>query len=171
MVDSAAEKNEIEWSLEVDSSVSSVADPTVSIQQPPEPSKGRGRKPGQTPRHTKLAVVRLAELGFDPIEKLVELYTKISAEIEEMNFLKANPQVLKNGDVRRYSSMAHAALLTTQQKLINDLMRYGYARVPETVNIKPDVPLGMTINLTPKGGKFSADDVIDIVENDDDNED
>ena len=139
-----------------------VNDPTVSVQQPLEPSR-RGRKPGQTPRHTKLAVVRLAELGFDPIEKLVELYHEISKEITELEQLKTNPLVLKNGDTRRYSSMAHAQLITTQQKLINDLMRYGYARVPETVNIKPEAPKGITINLTPKGHTFNPDDVVDVV--------
>ena len=133
-----------------------VNDPTVSVQQPLEPSR-RGRKPGQTPRHTKLAVVRLAELGFDPIEKLVELYHEISKEIAELEQLKTNPLVLKNGDTRRYSSMAHAQLITTQQKLINDLMRYGYARVPETVNVKPDTPPALVINLTPDGGVFDPD--------------
>lgn len=143
-----------------------VNDPTVSVQQPLEPSR-RGRKPGQTPRHTKLAVVRLAELGFDPIEKLVELYHEISKEIAELERLKTNPLLLKNGDTRRYSSMAHAQLITTQQKLINDLMRYGYARVPETVNIKPEAPKGITINLTPKGHTFNPDEVVDVVTRED----
>ena len=135
-----------------------VNDPTVSVQQPLEPSR-RGRKPGQTPRHTKLAVVRLAELGFDPIEKLVDLYHEISKEITELEQLKTNPLVLKNGDTRRYSSMAHAQLITTQQKLINDLMRYGYARVPETVNVRPEAPPPLVINLTPDGAVFNPDDV------------
>ena len=139
----------------------SVSDPTVSIQQPVE-KVHRGRKPGAVARHSKSAVVRLHELGFDPIEELVKLYREVTKEIEEMQVLKTTPFMCKNGDVRRYSSMAHAQLLATQQKLSNDLMRYGYARVPETVNVKQDIPLGMTINLTPKGGVFSADDAIDM---------
>jgi hypothetical protein len=137
-------------------------DPTVNIEQPPEP-RHKGRKPGAVARHNKSAVIRLAELGFDPLEKLVQLYGEITTEINELNELKTNPKVLKNGDIRRYSSMAHAQLITTQQKLINDLMRYGYARVPETVNIKPEAPKGITINLTPVGGKFNADDVVDVL--------
>lgn len=150
-----------------------VSDPTMTVQQPAEvPGNRRGRKPGSVTRHSKSAVVRLAELGFDPIEKLVQLYHDISREIEELDQLKLTPLMLKNGDVRRYSSMAHAQLITTQQKLINDLMRYGYARVPETVNIKPEAPKGITINLTPKGHKFDPDSVVDVVPvGDDENDD
>jgi len=141
-----------------------VSDPTMTVQQPAEvPGNRRGRKPGSVTRHSKSAVVRLAELGFDPIEKLVDLYHEISKEITELEQLKTNPLVLKNGDTRRYSSMAHAQLITTQQKLINDLMRYGYARVPETVNIKPEAPKGITINLTPKGHTFDPDSVVDVM--------
>ena len=141
-----------------------VSDPTMTVQQPAEvPGNRRGRKPGSVTRHSKSAVVRLAELGFDPIEKLVQLYHDISREIEELDQLKLTPLMLKNGDTRRYSSMAHAQLITTQQKLINDLMRYGYARVPETVNIKPEAPRGITINLTPKGHTFDPDSVVDVV--------
>lgn len=151
-----------------------VSDPTMTVQQPVEvPGNRRGRKPGSVTRHSKSAVVRLAELGFDPIEKLVQLYHDITREIEELDALKMTPLMLKNGDVRRYSSMAHAQLITTQQKLINDLMRYGYARVPETVNVKPEAPKGITINLTPKGGVFNADGVVDVltIEDDDNEED
>lgn len=147
-----------------------VSDPTVSIKQPEE-KVHKGRPVGAVARHSKSAVVRLAQLGFDPLEELVKLYHNVSKEIEEMQVLKTTPFICKNGDTRRYSSMAHAQLLATQQKLSNDLMRYGYARVPETVNVKQDVPLGMTINLTPKGGVFSAEDVVDLkVERNDDEE-
>jgi hypothetical protein len=139
-----------------------MSDPTVAIKQPDVPSNYKGRKAGTVARHNKSAVIRLYELGFDPIEKLVELYREISKEIEELDRLKLCPIMLKNGEVRRYSSMTHAQLLTTQQKLINDLMRYGYARVPETVNVKTDIPKGITINLTPKGSTFNVDDVVDI---------
>ena len=59
--------------------------------------------------------------------------------------------------------MAHAQLLVIKQKIANDLMRYGYARIPETVNIKPEAPKGITINLTPKGHTFNPDDVVDVV--------
>jgi hypothetical protein len=75
-----------------------------------------------------------------------------------------SPIVLENGGTRLYIGMTHAQLLTTQQKLINDLMRYGYARVPETVNVKTDIPKGITINLIPKGSTFNVDDVVDISE-------
>ena len=134
----------------------------VNIKQPDVPSNYKGRKPGSVTRHNKSAVVKLYELGFDPIEKLVQLYRDISKEIEELDTLKLHPVMLPNGEVRRYSSMTHAQLLATQQKLINDLMRYGYARVPETVNVKTETPKGITINLTPKGAVFDVDNVVDV---------
>ena len=84
-------------------------------------------------------------------------------EIKELEELKLCPKLLKNGDTRRYSAMAHAQLLTIKQKIANDLMRYGYARIPETVNIKPEAPKGITINLTPKGHTFDPDSVVDVV--------
>ena len=144
--------------------VSEITDPTVGAKQPPEPSKpGRGRKPGMTLRYTKDSVKRLEELGFDPIEKLVNLYNDITTEINDLVALKACPRVLPNGDIRRYSSMAHASLLTTQQKLVNDLMRYGYARVPETLNIKPAELPPMVIGLTKDLSDFDPDRVIDVV--------
>ncbi len=139
--------------------------PTLSVQQPPEPKKdGRGRKPGQPNRFSKSSVTKLSEMGFDPLEKLVELYEQIVLELQDMEFLKLNPVVLENGDTRRYSGMAHAQLLTTQQKLLNDLMRYGYARVAETVTVKQDALPGITINMTPKGGVFDVDGVIEMNE-------
>lgn len=144
-------------------------DPNVDLQQPPE-KRHKGRLPGAVARYSKSSVQRLQELGFDPIQKLVQLYEDITKEIAELDELKMNPKMLKNGDVRRYSSMAHAQLITTQQKLINDLMRYGYARVPETVNVKPELPSGITINLTPKGGQFVAEDVVDITPEDPEDE-
>lgn len=145
-------------------------DPTLTITQPVEKTR-KGRLPGAVGRYSKSSVARLRELGFDPIEKLVQLYEQIDNEITDLTRLKEAPILLKNGETRRYSSMAHASLLTTQQKLINDLMRYGYARVSETVNLKNNTPPGLTINLTPKDGVFNVDGVIDIDVDEDNEED
>lgn len=133
--------------------------------QPPEPPKKRGRKPGEVPRHSKTAVRRLAELGFDPLEELIKLYDKVSNEIEEMEELKLVPKILTDGSVRRFSSMAYAQLVTVQQKLSNDLMRYGYARVPETVIVEKEVPRPV-INLTAKGEVFDVEMVQTTPEDD-----
>lgn len=121
-----------------------------------QPRLRGGRQVGSTNRHSAAAVVKLRQLGFDPIENLVTLYHKIEKEIKDMEDLKsgAKVQLKKDGSVVRYSSMAHATLLGLQQKLVQDLMRYGYARVPESMTVDLPKPEGLVINLTPKGGKF-----------------
>ena len=92
---------------------------------------------------------RLEQLKFDPIEQMVILARKTDAELVVMRF---NP----DGSYKeRYSAVAYAALLATKQKLINDLMRYGYARVPESVVAeRPKAVQGLTINLSQKGDNF-----------------
>lgn len=122
------------------------------IEQPEIPKNLRTRAAKYTVRST----TRLRQLGFDPLEKMVKLYEKISGEIIWMERLRDKTQINKDGSERRYSPMTHANLLTLQQKLITDLMRYGYARVPETV-IEEKPLHGITINLTPKGGLFVPD--------------
>lgn len=148
-----------------------LGDPTVGIEQPPAKIH-KGRLPGTTNRFSKSSVEKLKQLGVDPIEMQVEIYNETCKEIKELEELKLCPKLLKNGDTRRYSAMAHAQLLTIKQKIANDLMRYGYARIPETVNIKPEAPKGITINLTPKGHAFDPDSVVDVVPvGDDENDD
>lgn len=144
------------------------ADHAVNIQQPDVLGNRRGRKLDSVTVYSKSAVARLAESGFDPIKKLVQLYEEINKEIADLENLKLRPVMLSNGDTRRYSSIAHAQLLTTQQKLINDLVRYGYARIPETVNVKPEAPPPLVINLTPDNGNFNPDAIVDFRELSDD---
>jgi hypothetical protein len=51
----------------------------------------------------------------------------------------------------RPSKIHIASLLVTKQKLINDLMRYGYARTPETAAAIPPVLPPLMVMMTPKG--------------------
>jgi hypothetical protein len=74
------------------------------------------------------AVRRLAQLGFDPIAKMVEEYADNCRQLERMEI-----QRLQGG--RGYSEIAFVQLKALQQKLVADLLRYGYARVPETVQL------------------------------------
>lgn len=110
-------------------------------------------------KYTKSSVARLESLGFDPIERLVDLYLDISRQIAVQEELQQASKVRFDGSVLKYSAMTHAALLSTQQKLLNDLMRYGYARVSETVTVNTDDVPKMVINLTPTGGTFQVDSV------------
>jgi hypothetical protein len=70
--------------------------------------------------YSKESVKKLEALGFDPIEAMVNRYHWIQSLIDEMMNGPKNP-----------SQVALSALLATQQKIANDLMRYGYTQVPE----------------------------------------
>lgn len=99
---------------------------------------------------------KLALMNFDPLEKLVKLYERIQGEIQWMERLKDATLITKDGTTHKYSKMAHHALLAQQQKLLNDLMRYGYARVPETVHIETSELPSPIINLTPKSPSLTV---------------
>lgn len=94
----------------------------------------RGAKPGDilTRAFTRDSAYRLRELMFDPMEEMVNLYGEISFEIRMMERIRAG---IKKGT---YSSQAHVTLIGVKQKLVNDLMRYGYARQMESIDIKTD---------------------------------
>lgn len=106
------------------------------------PKEKRGRKPGQSPKHNPRAIRKLMELNFDPIEKMVQLYNNLTEQIETMLDRKEAGY--------KISEMALGSMMATQQKLVNDLLRYGYARVPESINVNTPKPttLGMNIFLT-----------------------
>jgi hypothetical protein len=85
------------------------------------------------------APVRLAELRFDPIDNAVKLIHDVNRRLNFYNELldrkMANPEFdLRSGG---YSSVSHNEMLALKQKAINDLMRYGYARVSEVVQEAP----------------------------------
>jgi hypothetical protein len=85
---------------------------------------GAGRPKGSKNQFSKHSVDRLKELSFDPMEHMVELYWETSQIIAEMD---------DQNHPRRYSAPAMASLLINKQKIVNDLMRYGYRYVPEKV--------------------------------------
>jgi len=93
--------------------------------------------------------VRLEELGFDPLQELVQLYRKLQDEDTLMCALRDGVYVPLNeyANPIRYSYVAHTNLLSQLEKVASQLMRYGYSRVSETVIIeeKPVDPL--IINL------------------------
>lgn len=86
--------------------------------------KGAGRPKGSKNQFSKHSVERLKELNFDPMLAMVELYHETSQIIAEMED-KNHP--------RRYSAPALASLMINKQKIVNDLMRYGYRFVPEKI--------------------------------------
>jgi hypothetical protein len=126
----------------------------------PQQSYNRGAKLN-TYKFAKNSQDRLRELRFDPMEAMVEMYEELSYEIKQMEKHKLGRH--KN---IKYSAVAHASLLTIKQKLINDLMRYGYARQVETIDVRvkaPD-PLSFTlVGVEPTVGEFN-DERVDVLE-------
>jgi hypothetical protein len=70
--------------------------------------------------YSKKSVDKLEALGFDPIEAMVNRYHAVDAIIQQM----------LNGP-RSPSQVALANMITIQQKIANDLMKYAYAQIPD----------------------------------------
>jgi hypothetical protein len=102
--------------------------------------------------NSKRSQTRLKDLGFDPIEKLVRLYERLEAEDAVYQELRNAGAVLlmdKKGNTKpakRYSGVAHAAILAQMQKVSSDLLRYSYGRVPEGVDLQKGGTPKMVIN-------------------------
>jgi hypothetical protein len=100
---------------------------------------GAGRPKGSKNQFSKHSVDRLKELCFDPMEAMVDLYHETSQIIQEMD---------DQNHPRRYSAPAMASLLINKQKVVNDLMRYGYRYVPEKIESEITEKKPFQISLT-----------------------
>ena len=108
---------------------------------------GAGRPKGSRNIYSKDSVKRLEELSFDPIEMMVAKYWEIEEVIQHMN-----------SGLKRYSAQAESQLIMTQQKIINDLMRYGYRMVPDKQEVEVEEKQPIAINLTGLAAKKDKDD-------------
>jgi hypothetical protein len=108
------------------------ADPWVNGNKP---NRG-GRPKGALSINSQAAVKKLEELGFNPLEKLVEQYEDICRQIDEMKV-----------GTRRYSSMALSQLETLKKGISDTLMRYSYKPVPTTSEqvVENKTPLKITL--------------------------
>lgn len=100
--------------------------------------EGAGRPKGSVNINSMASVKKLQELGFDPITMMVEKYQQIEEK-------------LTDGSVR-VGSGAYAQLLATQGQLINNLMQYGYKKVPEKIEteVSTKKPIAVNLNLKKK---------------------
>jgi len=80
---------------------------------------GAGRPKGSKNINSMASVRKLEELGFDPIEMMVVKYQDIQKKLED-------------GTIREGSG-AYAQLIATQGTLINNLMQYGYKKIPDKI--------------------------------------
>jgi hypothetical protein len=122
------------------------------VEQPKIGVGGNNLK--NTPSNTKLtkqSVRRLAELEFDPIERAVRLYDQLEMAIYEMKFNDDGTEK------SRYNAIAYAQLMNAKAKVINDLMRYGYGRVPETTMVEHTELPPLIIRTTKPGDEEDYD--------------
>lgn len=137
-----------------------MADSDSGIKQPP--IRG-GRTPGvpQYQAGGPRSVRRLAALNYDPIGELVENYRKIQSEIERQEKIRDGliVELQNNGKPRAYRAEVHHALYDKLIAIGDKLMRYGYGRVPETINIEEKKAMPLIVNLTKKGEVYVANDV------------
>lgn len=104
-----------------------------------EPPDTRFKLPACLIEPTK-SVEKLCQLNFDPIQRMVQTYDRIDRELDSMLYDEdGEPK-------RRFSQVAYASLLGIQQKIANDLIRYGYQRVSE--GTEQLVTASMPINIT-----------------------
>lgn len=82
---------------------------------------GSGRPKGSKNINSMASVRKLEELGFDPIEHMVKKYHDIQKQLDHLESVGKN------------TSGAYAQLTATQGVLINNLMSYGYKKIPDKV--------------------------------------
>ena len=126
------------------------------------PPVKRGTPPG-VPRNLKggvRSVNRLKQLQFDPIGELVAKYRKIEEELVYQEKRRSGEivELLPSGKPRYYDYQQHMALYDRLLKVGEQLLRYGYGRVPETVQIEDKRPAPLVINLTAKGETYIIND-------------
>lgn len=97
--------------------------------------------PRETRIYSKKAAKKLEELQFDPIEQMIEMYRQLEKDIFNMMYDET-------GDPKRFSTIAMTTLVSVKQRIISDLLRYGYARAIETVEINTMATMPIQINLT-----------------------
>lgn len=103
------------------------------------------------------SVKKLEELQYDPLEDMVGLARRISAELDRQEQRREGTlvELTYNGKPRYYNEANHIALLGQAQKTVAELMRYKYGRVPEGAAAIPPKKTGsLSITLTKEGDVF-----------------
>ena len=113
--------------------------------------KSGGRKPGSgRPKGSKninsmASVRKLEELGFDPIEMMVKKYNEIQAKLDHLE------------EIGKHTSGAYAQMTATQGTLINNLMAYGYKKIPDKIEQEVTEKKPISILLTDTNEKEKED--------------
>jgi hypothetical protein len=127
-----------------------------------QPKPRQGPQAGYRKKYSRESVAKLEKLGCDPIAELVELHKKFVKEITRQEDLQAKKDaglsaLTKDGKTVGYSAMAHSNLLAADQKLLNDLVPYRYAKIPVEVAIQDNALPPIMIELTADGDVYEID--------------
>lgn len=125
------------------------------IEQP----KGKGGRPPGIPQYSagaKRSVARLENLRFDPIGELVDQYRRLQDELAYQEKLRSGAivELGPTGKPRSYRAEIHMAIYDKLIAIGDKLLRYGYGRVPETLQIEETKAAPLVINLTKKGETY-----------------
>jgi hypothetical protein len=131
----------------------------------PEQEGGRTDQPhiggvkGTKTINSRKAAQKLAELGFDPIEKMTEMYNNIEIDMANMMFDE-------DGNMRKnFSQVAYSALAAIKQKVVADLLRFGYARATESTEVTNHAMQPITIKLS-SGESFDPASLMAVPDDD-----
>jgi len=105
--------------------------------------EGAGRPRGSKSIYSDKAIKKLEELSFDPIEQMISKYHHIEKSLGILE------------EANKHTSGAYAQLLATQGQLINNLMQYGYRRVPEKSEVVVEQRKPVSVVLTKKLPEFN----------------
>ena len=96
---------------------------------------------------------RLAALGFDPMQQLVDTYKALQAEIAYQESLRDGSivELKANGEPKAFYPDNLYSLYDKVTNIADKLLRYGYGRVSETTILASDVKAPLVIKL--RGGK------------------
>ena len=118
------------------------------------------------PRRRKLAISekRLKKLGFDPLDKLVDVYRKLEAECLYYENWKSKKLVplSQKGNELSYPAAIHLDVIDKMGQVADKLMRYGYARISETLQVEAKATSALIVNTTRKGETYIVNDDFDL---------
>jgi len=120
------------------------------MQGNPNPTRkkiapGPGRPKGSKNINSMASVRKLEELGFDPIEYMVKKYHEIQKQLDNLESLGKS------------TSGAYAQLTSVQGQLINNLMAYGYKKIPDKIEQEVTEKKPISILLTDTNEKEKED--------------
>jgi len=103
---------------------------------------------------------KLTSLRFDPIEELVATYRMLTRELAWHEQLREGLLVpLKpSGKPHTYYPEHHMRVYERLESIGAQLLRYGYGRVPESLDLNLNRPSKLVFNLTKKGETFTINE-------------